>query len=200
MSENSSARQRSVDRDGALHHVRDLLVALGHDPTCDALRETPRRLVDALLEMTAGYADDPARHLGVQFAEEVCAQGDPVAVYDVPFTSLCEHHLLPFQGLAAVVYIPPESGRVVGLSKLSRALDCFAHRLQMQERIGAQLADALVEHLTAPGAAVLLDSEHGCMTCRGVKKRGARMRTVAYRGVYKTDSVLRTEARALLGL
>lgn len=196
----SSDRQREPDRDGALWHARELLEALGHDTTSASIKDTPRRLVDALLEMTRGYGDDPAKHLGIQFAEEACAGGDPVAVYNVPFVALCEHHVLPFQGEAAVVYMPPSSGKVVGLSKLSRALDCFAQRLQMQERIGAQLADAIVQHLGAPGAAVLLESEHGCMTCRGVKKRGAKMRTVAFRGVYRDDPVLRAEVRALLGL
>lgn len=189
-------RVHGVDRPGALVAVESLLRALGHDPTTDALKETPRRLVDALLEMTGGYDGDVAKHLGVQFEN---GGEDIVTVRDVPFVSLCEHHLLPFSGTAAIAYIP-KGGKVVGLSKLARALDVFAMRLQLQERIGSQLADAMVTHLDSIGVAVVLDAQHGCLTCRGARKAGAVMRTSALRGVYRTDLAARMEVLALLGV
>jgi len=173
--------------------VRDILVALGEDPDRDGLRDTPARVARALGEMTAGLDDDPARHLERVFEHDA---EDLVLVRDLDVRSLCEHHLLPFSGVAHVAY-RPRGGRVVGLSKLARTVDGFARRPQVQERLTAQIADALVERLDPHGVTVVIEAEHFCMKLRGVKNGQARTTTVAHRGEM-ADPARRAEVLQLL--
>ena len=178
--------------------VQDLLEALGFaacagDPLPAGLVETPERVARALVEMTEGYHLDPAAILGVTFEAEY---DQIVALARIPFVSTCEHHLLPFIGYAGVAYLP--QGRVVGLSKLARLVDVYAKRLQLQERMTQQIAVAMMDHLNPRGALVLVEAEHSCMACRGVKKPGAVMRTSAVRGTFLTDPTAKDEAMRLL--
>jgi GTP cyclohydrolase IA len=154
--------------------VARLLRALGEDPEREGLRDTPERVVASLLELTSGYAEDPAAVLGRVFAE---AHEEMVLVRGIPFTSLCEHHLLPVVGEATVAYLP--AGRVVGLSKLSRIVQTFARRLQLQERMTDEIAKAIDTHLAPRGVAVLVTARHACMALRGVRT-DAPMITSAY--------------------
>lgn len=182
-------------RDG----VRALLILAGRDPTDEAVRDTPDRVVRAWMEMTSGTAVDVAKVLARQFAAG--EYDEVVCLRDIEFVSVCEHHLLPFTGRAAVAYLPGgEAGahRVVGLSKLARLVDAYARRPQLQERMTAQIADTLVEHLHPRGVAVLVEAEHACMTCRGVGKRAARMGTSVMRGVFRDKPEARAEVLALL--
>jgi GTP cyclohydrolase I len=155
------------------------------------IRDTPKRFYKALLEMTEGYNQDPKEILEKEFDLEY--PDEVIILKDIPFTSVCEHHLLPFYGIADVAYIPGDRNKVVGLSKLARLVDFFAKRLQMQERITRQVAEALSEHLKAKGAAVVLEAEHSCMACRGVKKAGAKMVTSCMLGVFRHDAMARSE-------
>lgn len=183
-----------ADRSMAMHHLRGFLEALGHSADSDGLKETPRRVVDAFMEMTSGYAKDPATLLAVTFEAE--QYDEIVALAHIPFVSMCEHHLLPFTGFAGVAYLP--SNKVVGLSKLARVVDVFAQRLQLQERMTKQIAQALVDHLKPRAVAVVVEAEHSCMTCRGVKKTGAVMRTSFLTGRFHDDPAARSEALRLL--
>jgi GTP cyclohydrolase I len=189
--------------------VQELLRAVGEDPHREGLRDTPRRVFQALAEMTAGCRESAAEHLAVTF--DGGAYDEVVVLAGIPFTSLCEHHLLPFSGTASVAYLPGEVApaqdseasrtgmyRVVGLSKLARVVDVFARRLQLQEQLTVQIADALEEHLMPRGTAVLVEAAHSCMSCRGVLKTGAVMRTNALRGAFRTNPSLRAEVMALL--
>ncbi len=185
---------RPVDLARAERAVRELLLALGEDPARDGLRETPERVARALAEMTAGMRDDAGRHLARTFAE---ASDELVVVRDVQFHSLCEHHLLPFSGVAHVAYLPA-GGRVVGLSKLARTVDVFARRPQVQERLTAQIADAITLHLDAEAVGVMLESEHLCMKVRGARQPSSTMVTTAWRGRWKVDSHRRAEVAPLL--
>lgn len=157
-------------------HVRALLRTLGEDTERDGLRDTPARVVRSLMELTEGYAQDPADILSTTFEE---ATEDLVLLRDVEFSSLCEHHLLPVHGRAHVAYLPAD--RVVGLSKLARLVHCHARRLQIQERMTNDIARDLADHLGARGTAVLIEAEHACMRMRGVRARGT-MVTSAYLG------------------
>lgn len=162
----------------------------GEDPHSEALAETPRRIVDSWRERVIGYEYDPGKILGVTFPARC---DEMVTLRDISFFSTCEHHLLPFAGHATVAYIPGCDGRVVGLSKLARLVDCFARRLQLQERLTAQIADSLVEHIKPEGVGVVVEATHLCMVCRGVMKPGATMRTTALRGVLRTQEAARAE-------
>lgn len=153
------------------------------------IRETPARFVRAMLEMTSGYSDSPEEILDRQFDGENC--DEMVVVSKIDFTSLCEHHLLPFIGSATIAYIP--NGFVVGLSKIPRLVDCYAKRLQMQERLTVEIADALEKQLKPKGVGVILTARHQCMSCRGVKKQNAEMHTSVLRGVIKSDDKARAE-------
>lgn len=156
-------------------------------------QRTPERMAKALLEMTAGYAEDPKQILATCFkspADEI------VALEGIEFVSLCEHHLLPFRGVAAVAYIP--NGRVVGLSKLARLVECFARRLQLQERLTHEIAHAIQGNLDAKGTAVIVRSSHSCMELRGVKKVGAKMVTSCMLGAFRDKPEARAEVMALL--
>ena len=176
----------------ALQNAVRLLLASVDDPDREGLQDTPGRVVRALLEMTRGQMEDPAKILSTTF-NEPC--DEMVMLTNIAFTSLCEHHLLPFTGTVDIGYIP---GKVVGLSKLARLVDCFATRLQIQERLTAQIADSVEGYLEAQGVAVIVRGHHACMSCRGVRKSGATMVTSAMRGLLKNDSTARAEFLELI--
>lgn len=174
---------------------REVLLAMGEDPDREGLRDTPARVARAYAELFAGMTEDAGIHLSRTFAQE---GDDPVLLRDIELVSFCEHHFLPVFGRAHVAYVP-RGGRVVGLSKLARTVEVFARRPQLQERMTAQIADALVEHLEPAGALVVVEAEHMCMKLRGVRKREPVMTTRAVRGVFAEDGELRRETMALLG-
>lgn len=178
--------------------VRELLAYLGEDPDRDGLQDTPRRVLGAFQELTAGYALDPADVLCVQFEQEPAYEG-LVAAIDVPFTSTCEHHLMPFTGTASVAYLPEVGAPLVGLSKLARLVDIYALRLQIQERLTVQIVNALTAHLQTRGAACVIRAEHSCMARRGVKKSASAMVTSELRGRFLDDARAREELFELLG-
>lgn len=173
--------------------VREILAAIGEDPDREGLKETPNRVARMYAELTAGLRCDPGEHLRTFFNEKY---DEMVVLRDVPFHSLCEHHLLPFEGKAHIAYLP--DGKVAGLSKLARVVDAFAHRPQVQERLTVQIADLLLEKLNAKGVAVVIEAVHSCMTCRGVKKPGSVMVTSAVRGECCTNGSTRAEVMSLL--
>ncbi len=174
--------------------VRDLLAAIGEDPDRDGLVDTPARLGRSFAELLEGYNTDPREHLRRVFPVE---HNDLVLVKDIPFHSMCEHHLLPFVGKAHVGYIP-KGQRVTGLSKLARLVDGYSHRLQVQERLTQQIADAVWEVLSPQGVIVVLQAEHMCMTIRGAQKPQARTTTSAVRGVMQSSATTRAEAMSLI--
>ncbi|MGJ6979845.1 GTP cyclohydrolase I FolE [Aestuariimicrobium soli] len=174
--------------------VREILLAVGEDPDREGLRETPARVGRAYAEIFAGLHADPAELLATTFDVD---HDEMVMVRDIEVWSVCEHHLLPFTGVAHVAYLPAGNGRVTGLSKLARLVDLFAKRPQVQERLTAQIADALVTHLHVNGALVVVEAEHQCMTMRGVRKPGARTITSAVRGRMR-EAATRAEAMALI--
>lgn len=170
-----------------------LLQHLGEDPSRDGLIDTPRRVVKALRELTSGYDKDPAQILSTTFEVE---HDEMIVLRNIPFSSLCEHHMLPFHGHATVAYIPKPGGRVVGLSKLARLVDAYARRLQVQERMTDEIAKALETHLDALGVGVIITAHHTCMSMRGIGTPG-EMVTSAMRGVMRTDHDARAELLAL---
>ena len=176
--------------------VREMLFAVGEDPDRDGLVETPRRVARAYAELLGGLREDPAQHLSRVF-EHGTENEDLVLVRDIAFSSLCEHHLMPFNGTAQVAYLP-DKGRVVGLSKIARTVDVFARRLQLQERLTADIADAISEHLEARAVAVVVRAEHLCLRMRGAAKRGADTVTTAFRGEFARNRSLRAEVLGLL--
>ena len=177
--------------------VRELLIAIGEDPDREGLLETPNRIARACSEIFAGLYEDPSAHLLKQFQED--DHEEMVIVRDIPFTSMCEHHLLPFTGRAHVAYIP-RAGRITGLSKLARCVEGYARRPQVQERMTSQVADAIMNTLDPLGVFVVVEAEHMCMNARGIKKPGSLTVTSAVRGSFKTDEKTRTEALSLFGL
>jgi GTP cyclohydrolase I len=181
----------SVDIDRAERAVTELLLALGEDPSRDGLVKTPVRVAKMYEEVLAGFGENPADHLEVTFAAD---HDEMVMVRDIPFASLCEHHLIPFIGKAHVAYIPGEDGRITGLSKLARLVDGYAKRLQVQERMTTQIADAVEDALAPRGVLVVVDAEHLCMSMRGVKKSGTSTVTSAVRGLFRNDAATRMEA------
>jgi GTP cyclohydrolase I len=181
----------SVDIERVEAAVAEMLVAIGEDPTRDGLVETPRRVASMYEELFSGLHDDPARHLEVTFAAD---HDEMVMVRDIPFASLCEHHLVPFLGKAHVAYIPAEDGRITGLSKLARLVDGYARRLQVQERMTTQIADSIAEVLRPRGVLVVIEAEHLCMSMRGVKKPGTVTVTSSVRGLFRSDVATRAEA------
>jgi GTP cyclohydrolase I len=182
-----------VDLDRIAAAVRTVLEAVGEDREREGLRDTPNRVARAYAELFDGLREDPREHLRVGF--EV-GHDEMVILKDIPFYSVCEHHLMPFHGVAAVGYIP--DGRVVGLSKLARMVDGYARRPQIQEHLTGQIADALMEVLEPDGVAVVIEAEHLCMTQRGVKKPGSRMVTSATRGTFRKNEVTRAEFLSLV--
>jgi GTP cyclohydrolase I len=171
--------------------VVELLSAIGENPEREGLQATPRRVAAMFQELFAGHDDDPGKHLIVTFAAE---HDEMVLVRDIPFASLCEHHMIPFMGKAHVGYIPGDDGRITGLSKLARLVDSFAHRLQVQERMTSQIADTLERVLEPRGALVVVEAEHLCMSMRGVRKPGTLTITSAVRGLFRDDPRTRAEA------
>ncbi len=182
-----------MDLDRIEKAVREILIAVGEDPTREGLRRTTQRVAKMYQELFAGLGSSPADHLVTSFTEQY---DELVVLRDVPFNSMCEHHLMPFEGKAHLAYLP--DGQVVGISKLARVVDGFAHRPQVQERLTSQIADTFMERLKAKGVAVVLEATHACMTCRGIKKAGSIMVTSAVRGRCKSDGRTRSEVMALL--
>ncbi|RVU98538.1 GTP cyclohydrolase I FolE [Coriobacteriales bacterium OH1046] len=177
--------------------IRELLIGIGEDPDRAGLKDTPGRVARACKEIFGGMQEDPGSHLLRQFDEP--GNEDMVIVKDIPFSSMCEHHLLPFVGRAHICYLPG-NGKITGLSKLARCVDGFARRPQLQERLTQQIADALVERLSPRGVLVVLEAEHTCMTMRGIKSAGSKTVTSAVRGWFKDDLKAREEALGLIGV
>ena len=171
--------------------VTEILIAIGEDAGRDGLLNTPHRVAAMYEELFSGLHDDPARHLEVTFAAE---HDEMVMVRDIPFASLCEHHMVPFLGRAHVAYIPAEDGRITGLSKLARLVDGYARRLQVQERMTTEIADAIDKALSPRGVLVVIEAEHLCMSMRGVKKPGTMTVTSSVRGLFRSDVATRSEA------
>lgn len=184
-----------VDQTRIANAVREILLAIGEDPERDGLTKTPARVAKAYAELVAGMRQNPADVLSTTFD---LGHDELVVVRDIRFNSLCEHHMLPFFGKAHVAYIPSTSGQITGLSKLARLVDVFARRLQVQERLTTQIADALVDELQASGALVVVDAEHLCMSMRGANQPGSRTLTSAVRGQLR-NAATRAEAMSLLG-
>lgn len=176
--------------------VRTILTAIGEDPDRDGLVSTPERVARMYAEVCSGLHEDPAVHLATTFEAD---HDEMVMVRDIPLYSLCEHHLIPFHGVAHVAYIPGADGRITGLSKLARLVDGFARRPQVQERLTSQVADALVHALGPRGVLVVVEAEHLCMAMRGVRSPGATTVTSAVRGLFRTDVAARAEAMGLIG-
>ncbi len=181
----------TVDRARVERLVVELLEAVGEDPAREGLQATPRRVAAMYEELFAGVDDDPESHLTVTFAAD---HDEMVMVRDIPFASLCEHHMVPFIGKVHVGYIPGDDGRVTGLSKLARLVDVYARRLQVQERMTTQIADTMEKVLVPRGVLVVVEAEHLCMSMRGVKKPGTLTITSAVRGLFRDDPRTRAEA------
>ena len=183
------------DRERAEAAVRELLIAVGEDPDREGLVETPARVARAYEEVFAGLREDPKVHLEKSFSEN---HRELVLVRDIPIYSTCEHHLVPFYGEAHIGYIPGPEGKVTGLSKLARVADMYAKRPQVQERLTAQIADAIVEKLNASAVIVVIECEHLCMAMRGIRKPGATTTTSAVRGGFQNNAASRAEVLSLI--
>ena len=182
-----------VDRKKIQKAVREMLVAFGEDPARAGLKETPRRVADMYAELLAGSAEDPREIVKPLEGDK---HDEIVLLRDIPLYSLCEHHLLPFIGKAHVAYVP--RGKMLGLSKIARLVDCYARRLQVQERLSTQIADALMKMLNPKGVFVVIEAEHLCMTMRGAKKPGSITTTSVVRGLFRRNPTSRAEAMALI--
>lgn len=180
---------------GPTDAVVRLLEFIQEDPNREGLLDTPKRVVKALGEMTAGYHQDPKEILSTTFESDY---DEIVSVKGIPFNSMCEHHMLPFQGVAHVAYLPNEGGRVVGLSKIPRLVHCFAKRLQIQEQLTQQIAKAIETHLEPAGVAVILEAHHSCMSMRGIQSAG-QMKTSCMLGAFRDEPEARAEVLSLLG-
>ena len=180
-----------VDVERIAAAVREILAAIGEDPERDGLKDTPARVARMYAETCAGLHEDPARHLKVTFDAD---HDEMILVREIPFYSMCEHHLVPFFGHAHVAYIPSASGRITGLSKLARLVDGYAKRPQVQERLTTQVAQAMESALEPRGIVVVIEAEHLCMGMRGVRKPGSTTVTSAVRGIFRTDPSARAEA------
>ena len=189
----AGAAESIVDR--AARAIAELLLAIGEDPDREGLVARRARVAAMYAELFAEAGEDPGTILTVTFAAE---HDEMVMVRDIPFASLCEHHLIPFIGKAHVAYIPNNDGTITGLSKLARLVDAFARRLQVQERLTTQIADAIERALTPRGMLVVIEAEHLCMTMRGVRKPGTLTITSAVRGLFRTDPATRAEAMAFV--
>jgi GTP cyclohydrolase I len=187
--------EKAVDLKRIEEAVREILVAIGEDPDRDGLRQTPTRVAQAYAELFAGLRVDPADVLTTTFEAN---HEELVLVRDIQVYSLCEHHLLPFHGVAHLGYIPGEDGRITGLSKLARLVDVYARRPQVQERLTSQISDLLMEKLQPRGVIAVLECEHMCMSMRGIQKAGSRTVTSAVRGVFQRDAKSRAEAMSLI--
>ena len=191
----TQAVPEGVDLDRAERAVRELLIAVGENPDREGLKETPARVARAYGEIFAGLFVNPDEVLDKTFDE---GHGELVLVKDIPMFSTCEHHLVPFHGVAHVGYIPAVDGQVTGLSKIARVVDLYAKRPQVQERLTAQVADALVRTLNPRAVMVVMEAEHLCMAMRGIRKPGSRTTTSAVRGLFKSSASSRAEALSLI--
>lgn len=183
-----------VDKDRVRAAVREILFAIGDNPDREGLKETPDRVARMYEEIFAGLHEDPKELIKV-FKEE--SHEEMVLVKDIPMYSVCEHHLLPFVGVAHVVYIP-KKGKIMGLSKLARIVDIIAKKPQLQERLSSEVADVIMDSINPLGVAVIMEAEHLCMTMRGIKKPGSKTITSALRGIIKTDARTRSEVMTLI--
>lgn len=172
-----------------------LLEAIGEDPTREGLADTPRRVAEMYSELFAGIDQDPKKELKVGFEEQ---HREMVIVRDIPFYSMCEHHLLPFYGVAHVGYIPNKDGRVIGASKLARVVEIISKRPQLQERLTSAIAESIMEAINPTGVAVVVQAEHLCMIMRGIKKPGSALVTSALRGIFRSRTDTRNEFFCLL--
>ena len=186
-------QKKKIDEAKIEKAVREILSAVGEDLNRDGLKDTPARVARMYGELLAGMHDDPNTHISRVFNENY---DEIVLLRDIPFYSMCEHHLMPFIGSAHVAYLP--SGKILGVSKLARIVDCFARRLQTQERLTYQIADCLMSNLKPQGVAVVLEAAHSCMTIRGIKKPGSVMVTSAVRGLFRKDPRSRNEIMSLI--
>ncbi|MCL5263781.1 MAG: GTP cyclohydrolase I FolE [Chloroflexi bacterium] len=182
-----------MDQEKIQAALHDILVAIGEDPSREGLVGTPRRVSEMYADLFAGVEQDPLEVLSVGFEE---GHQEMVVIKDIPFYSMCEHHLLPFFGVVHIGYIP--NGRVVGISKLARVVEIFARRPQLQERLTTQIANSIVEGLEPKGVAVVIEAEHMCMIMRGVEKAGSKVMTSANRGVFRSNSITRSEFFSLV--
>ncbi len=184
---------KKIDAERIKKAVKEILLAVGEDTEREGLKQTPDRVARMYAELLGGMHEDPGKHLRSVFTENY---EEIVLLRDIPFYSICEHHLMPFIGSAHVAYLP--SGRVLGVSKLARIVDVFARRLQTQERLTYQIADFIMNSLKSQGVAVVLEASHSCMTIRGIKKPGSTMVTSALRGIFKRDPKSRSEIMSLM--
>ena len=185
--------EHKIDFKAIEQAVHTILRAVGENVNREGVRQTPLRVARMYAELFSGLQEDPVKHLAVTFSEQY---DEMVVLRDIPFYSMCEHHLLPFMGKAHVAYLP--RGKVLGISKLARVVETFARRPQVQERLTSQIADLLMKKLDARGVGVIIEANHTCMTIRGVQKPGSLMVTSAMRGLFKTNLATRTEAINLL--
>jgi GTP cyclohydrolase IA len=191
--ENGAPAEAAVDKPRIERAVREILAAVGEDPSREGLRETPARVARMYAELFAGLHDDPRVHLKKFFTEKY---DEMVLVRDISFNSMCEHHLLPFTGVAHIGYVP--SGKVVGLSKLARVVESVSRRPQVQERMTEQIANLLIEELAVKGVAVVIEATHSCMTIRGVRKPGSICVTSAMKGIFRSNLSSRSEVMQLI--
>ncbi len=196
LSNTGAVTQQPVDVERIRAAVVEILEAIGEDSQRDGLLRTPERVANMYAEVFAGLREDPEYHLEVQFE---AGHDEMVLVKDIPFYSMCEHHLLPFVGKAHVAYVPGDEGKITGLSKLARLVEAYARRPQVQERLTSQVADKLMEALDPRGALVVIEAEHLCMSMRGVQKPGSLTLTSAVRGLFLADAT-RAEAFQLIGI
>lgn len=183
-----------MDKERIMNAVREILIAVGEDPDRSGLVETPKRVANMYEEIFAGLTENPKQHLKF-FSEK--SNDEMVIVRDIPFASMCEHHLLPFVGKAHIAYIPSDN-KIIGLSKLARIVDNFAKKPQVQERLTHDIADFLNENMKPKGVAVIIEAEHMCMSIRGAKASGSQTQTSALRGCMRSDAKTRAEVLSLL--
>ncbi|MHC4265037.1 MAG: GTP cyclohydrolase I FolE [Planctomycetota bacterium] len=188
-----SKQSKTIDIEKIEHAVKELLLAIGEDTKREGLKDTPIRVAQMYKELLAGMHENPKKHIRKAFKEKY---NEVVLLRDIPFYSICEHHLMPFIGSAHVAYLP--TGLVLGVSKLARIIDCFSRRLQVQERLTDQIADFIMDNLEPMGVAVVLEASHSCMTIRGIKKPGSVMVTSSLRGIFKKDPRSRSEVLSLM--
>jgi len=186
-------KHNTIDIERIKKAAKEILLAVGEDTEREGLKKTPDRVARMYTELLGGMHENPKRHLRSVFSENY---EEIVLLRDIPFYSICEHHLMPFIGSANVAYLP--SGTVLGVSKLARIVDCFARRLQTQERLTYQIADFIMNSLKPQGVAVVLEASHSCMTIRGIKKPGSTMVTSALRGIFRRDPKSRSEVLSLM--
>jgi GTP cyclohydrolase I len=186
---------KEIDQPRIEKAVREILIAIGEDPDRDGLLETPARVARFYAEICSGLLENPSDHLDKTFEVD---HDEIIIVRDIPFFSICEHHLVPFFGKAHVAYLPEEGGRIAGLSKLARLVDGFSKRPQVQERLTGQVANAIEEKLRPRGAAVVIEAEHLCMSMRGIKKPGTSTVTSSMRGIFRNNPSSREEVLQLI--